>query len=378
MKTMKNLDYIGSRPAAVRRAESGNDSRGRKICGARAGCAGLFAGFLVVPLLTLVAHAALVLSDDFEAGEPKFPWYLDFAANGANYVIVTNSDLFGSQALCYRMVNTHTGQKEAVGQMPAPVDMSSAEITSLTVQFDFYFTEENAPALQKAFNFGIGSSMGTPLTNHEQLTTVGADDRSLNSYIGWKTPYCRIQYQLNVLADGHGRGGTLATTTSVPEMNIQPNTIGTARMTLIKNGDLYDIVVEYRIGTNDFTVGLIAQYAQTISTTWDQVLFGWGLTSGYPPQNAFLFMDNLLIYTNGDPTPSTPPAPPSLAYQVVEGQLVLTWPTNANWQLQGQTNTLGVGLNPTSWAPVTGAAAGYYAQPLNTGNGATFYRLTNP
>jgi len=336
----------------------------------------LLAGLLLA-YCTVTSHAALVVADDFEAGEPKFPWYLDFAANGANYIVVTNSDLFGSQALCHRIVNLQTGQKEAVGQMAVPVDMTSEEITNLTVQFDFYFTWADLPALAKAFNFGIGSSMGTPLDGHEQLTTWGADDRSFNSYIGWQTPYCRIQYQLNVLADGHGRGGTLLTTTSVPEMSIQPNTIGTARMTLTKNGDLYDITVEYRQGTNDFTVGLVGQYTQ-IATSWDQVLFGWGITSGrIPPENTFLFMDNLLIYTNGDPTPSVPPEPALLSYQVQGNQLVLTWPTNASWQLQGQTNGLDVGIT-TNWATVSDAADGYYAQPLNTGSGATFFRLIKP
>lgn len=332
---------------------------------------------MLLACLTATSHAALVLADDFEAGTPKFPWYLDATAGGTRWIAVTNSELFGSQALCYHMTTPQSGQQEAVGQMLIPVDMSPEEITSLTVQFDFYWAEQNAPPLAKAFNFGIGTSSGTPLTNHNQVATLGADDMSFNSYIGWQTPYCRIQWETSIGVSGHGRGGTLLTTTSVPEMSILPNTIGTARMTLTKNADLYDITVEYREGANDFTIGLIGQYSQ-IATNWDQVLFGWGTTSSYiMSDNANLYMDNLKIYTNGDPTP--PPEPPRLSYEIKGNQLVLTWPTNASWQLQGQTNTLEAGLNPAAnWAPVSEAADGYYAQPLNTGAGAAFFRLIKP
>ncbi len=330
----------------------------------------------VLLALPSVSHGMLIMADDFEADTPKFPWYMDATAGETRFVEVVTNALFQSKALRYHMTTPTSGQQELVGQMSLPVDMSPEGVTSLTLQFDFYFNYPAVP-LAKAFNFGIGSSMGTPLTNHNQVTTLGADDRSFNSYIGWLTPYCRIQYEGSVTVSGHGRGATLATDYTV--MISAPDTIGTARMTLTKNGDMYDILVEYREGTNDFVQGLSTTYAQTV-TNWDQVLFGWGSfgANPLPPEGADLYMDNLMIFTNNDPTP--PPELPRLSYEIVGSQFVLTWPTNAGWRLESQTNPLNVGLQPGSgnWGPVSGAGDGYHAQPLNTGAGTVFYRLVAP
>ena len=65
-----------------------------------------------------------------------------------------------------------------------------------------------------------------------------------------------------------------------------------------------------------------------------------------------------------------------ITYSVSGGQLVLNWPANQLWQLQMQTNNIGMGLT-TNWFTVTGAAPPY---PINIdpARPTVFYRLTHP
>ncbi len=327
-------------------------------------------------LLWVVApatRAALVISEDFEGGTPKFGWYLDGDNEGTRYMVVQTNEVFGSMALHYHLDQTSTGQQNGIGQLLTPVDMSSDSISSLTVQFDFYLDNPAAP-LKKAFNFGIGTSSGTPLTDNNQLQVEGWDDRGYNAYIGWQLPYCRIQYQTTIGTDGHGRGGTLVTVDPAPIMIPGSLTIGTARMTLTKGADdTYEIKVEYRVGSDSFVTGATGTYAQ-LATSFDQIVVGFGIHSA--PEGSEIYIDNVLVYTNNDPSPEQPAA--QIQYQVVNGQLTLTWPTNAGWRLLGQTNALGLASGPSAWFQVGGASDGYFAQPLSPGAGAVFYRLVTP
>ena len=71
------------------------------------------------------------------------------------------------------------------------------------------------------------------------------------------------------------------------------------------------------------------------------------------------------------------PNPTNIVATVTNNDLYLTWPVDhAGWQLQAQTNSLGVGLS-TNWAnynPSTGT--NQVVVPINLTNGAVFYRLT--
>jgi len=58
------------------------------------------------------------------------------------------------------------------------------------------------------------------------------------------------------------------------------------------------------------------------------------------------------------------------------GQLVLDWPANQLWQLQAQTNSLGIGLT-TNWFNITGATPPYTVN-IAPAQPSVFYRLTHP
>jgi autotransporter-associated beta strand protein len=61
---------------------------------------------------------------------------------------------------------------------------------------------------------------------------------------------------------------------------------------------------------------------------------------------------------------------------VTAGQLVLNWPANQLWQLQAQTNSLGIGLS-TNWLNVAGAMPPYIVNIVPT-QPTVFYRLVRP
>jgi hypothetical protein len=75
----------------------------------------------------------------------------------------------------------------------------------------------------------------------------------------------------------------------------------------------------------------------------------------------------------------TSSAPVAISATNVSGQLSIAWPVDhTGWQLQSQTNSLAVGLS-TNWVNVTGSVqTNLVAMPVNTTNGAVFFRLVRP
>ena len=67
----------------------------------------------------------------------------------------------------------------------------------------------------------------------------------------------------------------------------------------------------------------------------------------------------------------------ALSYSVSDGQLVLDWPADQGWRLQGQTNNVGTGGITTNWFPVIGATPPY-TNSMNPANRTVFYRLIFP
>ncbi|HTY86271.1 MAG TPA: cellulase family glycosylhydrolase [Candidatus Acidoferrum sp.] len=75
----------------------------------------------------------------------------------------------------------------------------------------------------------------------------------------------------------------------------------------------------------------------------------------------------------------TSSAPTKLGYVTAGNQFQMNWPRDhTGWQLQVQTNSLGVGIG-TNWSIVSGSTlTNQLALPVNPANGAVFFRLVHP
>lgn len=72
------------------------------------------------------------------------------------------------------------------------------------------------------------------------------------------------------------------------------------------------------------------------------------------------------------------PQPGIIEHNVAGNTLNLSWPTNAGWLLQAQTNSIAVGLG-TNWSTLTGSdSITNLSVTMNSTNGAVFYRLIHP
>ena len=71
--------------------------------------------------------------------------------------------------------------------------------------------------------------------------------------------------------------------------------------------------------------------------------------------------------------------PTQLGFAMAGNQLQMTWPEDhTGWRLQSQTNSLAVGLS-TNWVDVPGSAqTNAVMMPVDTSNGAVFFRLIRP
>ena len=86
-----------------------------------------------------------------------------------------------------------------------------------------------------------------------------------------------------------------------------------------------------------------------------------------------VFLDNVRI------TPAPSLTSPPIGWQLVNGQLQLSWPVDHyGWHLEAQINPIGVGLG-TNWITVAGSqATNVFNMPMNAGNGSAFFRLAYP
>lgn len=82
---------------------------------------------------------------------------------------------------------------------------------------------------------------------------------------------------------------------------------------------------------------------------------------------------NLVISTG-------PSSPASITNSISGNALTLTWPAGENWRLQGQTNNLSSGLNPSGWGTVSGPGIsdGSAAITVDPNQPTVFYRLVYP
>jgi len=72
------------------------------------------------------------------------------------------------------------------------------------------------------------------------------------------------------------------------------------------------------------------------------------------------------------------PTPTNLTFAVVGNALDISWPADQGWRLEGQTNSINVGLN-TNWSTVPGSAeTNHMILPIEPANGTVFYRLVYP
>ncbi len=99
-------------------------------------------------------------------------------------------------------------------------------------------------------------------------------------------------------------------------------------------------------------------------------------TNAYTWQNN-LSVDGTITLISGGLSPINP-NPPVLVSSFAGGVLSLSWPTNAGWTLQMQTNTLAIGIG-TNWVTVPGSSGITSTNiVVNPGSPAVFYRLTLP
>ncbi|MDB6111813.1 MAG: Autotransporter-associated beta strand repeat protein, partial [Pedosphaera sp.] len=89
-----------------------------------------------------------------------------------------------------------------------------------------------------------------------------------------------------------------------------------------------------------------------------------------------LAMDgSIQVLTAGPPID---PLPGKIQFSASDNTLSLSWPTNAGWLLQAQTNSSAIGLN-TNWVTVPGSASVTATNlAINPTNAAVFYRLVSP
>ena len=127
-------------------------------------------------------------------------------------------------------------------------------------------------------------------------------------------------------------------------------------------------------------------YRSSNGTTWTQqgsmtntmgstVYVGLALTSHNSSSLGNATYDN--VTAPGWPvSTSISLTPPQLSSAVVGNQLQMTWPADhTGWRLQAQTNSLVVGLS-TNWSDVSGSTqTNLVFVPLDTSNGAVFFRL---
>jgi len=94
---------------------------------------------------------------------------------------------------------------------------------------------------------------------------------------------------------------------------------------------------------------------------------GGGLAWNFNPTNGVLSV-----------TSSINTSRPPIITSLVGSNLTLSWPTNAGWILQMQTNNLSTGLG-TNWVDVPGSSAVTTTNyTINPANGSVFYRLRLP
>jgi hypothetical protein len=106
-----------------------------------------------------------------------------------------------------------------------------------------------------------------------------------------------------------------------------------------------------------------------------------GLPAG--PGNAYVWDDKLAVdgtiqLLSGGLNPIAT-NPTNITFSVGGGNLTLSWPADhTGWRLQSQTNALNLGLT-TNWFDIAGSTAtNEMILPVETANGAVFFRLVYP
>ncbi len=150
-------------------------------------------------------------------------------------------------------------------------------------------------------------------------------------------------------------------------------------------------------GTNDFVKAASITYGGTlVLTEISSTPFVLGDTfklfeaSSYsgsfasvslPVLDPGLSWDLSLLNSNGTLRvgPSVSSTPVNMTFEITAGTIKLGWPADhTGWNLQAQTNSLGVGLS-SNWAVVPGSAGtNQVFMPVDAANGSVFYRLIAP
>jgi autotransporter-associated beta strand protein len=169
------------------------------------------------------------------------------------------------------------------------------------------------------------------------------------------------------------------------------NTIGTLHLssTLALSGNTV-VKINKSAGTHDWFSGqssvtyggtlTVTNLAGTLTTSDTFTLFSPGASAsnfasilGSPGHGLAYNFANGVLSVVGVNTNS-----PKIQFGVSGNTLTLSWPTNLNWILQSQTNSLSVGLS-SNWADVAGSASVTNMNvTINPTNPTVFYRMRLP
>jgi hypothetical protein len=177
---------------------------------------------------------------------------------------------------------------------------------------------------------------------------VSTQITTLTLKIGATTTYNSARPDVNI--NGHDR--------SYPSASSEPDsrswTVGSYRG--------YNILWSWTLPSGDLVIGTNQLVITPVSGSSD--LSPW-LSAGW-------VFDAVEL---DGPAPPENPNPPLLVPNYSGNMLGLSWPTNAGWTLQQQTNSLSLGLN-TNWNDVYGSSGMTSTNiPVDPAKSAVFYRL---
>jgi hypothetical protein len=166
-------------------------------------------------------------------------------------------------------------------------------------------------------------------------------------YIGWG-------YNRFIGESGDNRGGAA---TAFANLNISPLTDqGAHKVRIVADGQTATFYVDGFAGT------------PVLFPISEGIRFGLGVFARAVPDNAWAVFKNASVWVDG----SEPPTPPELAFEVVDGKLILRWAVSSGATLEVSPQASG-GTWTHAGEPLLDSGTFYYEVPVDSGT--AYYRL---